>query len=352
MPTGIIALFRGPGRPFEFEEHPLPETLAPGEILVELTAATICGSDVRTYLGKRNEPVPSVLGHEGVGRVQAVGAGRDAGLIGASITWSIVDACGFCAPCTDWDLPQKCRSLFKYGHAPFDGTTPFTGCYATHLVVRPGTAVHRVANNVPAAALATANCALATIMAVTEHFPRPCRTAVVQGAGLLGLYAAAVLRSRGVERVIVVDIAESRLAHVAGFGGEPALHTALELCREGEADVAFELSGAPSVVSEGMRLLRPGGHYVLAGMVHPGSHFEADGEVFIRKCLTVRGVHNYAPRHLAQAAAFLATSDAAALPWSDVLSPVRKLIDLDAAFSDAVSGRWPRVAVFPGGVRP
>ena len=80
-----IAVFRGPGQLFGFLErvvNPLPGV---GECLVELSLATVCGSDLHTVDGRRNGPVPACLGHEGVGRVLAVGAGRysvDAKLLG------------------------------------------------------------------------------------------------------------------------------------------------------------------------------------------------------------------------------------------------------------------------------
>lgn len=51
----------------------VPADPAPGEIVIQLHFATICGSDLHTYLGRRHEPTPSVLGHEGVGRIVALG---------------------------------------------------------------------------------------------------------------------------------------------------------------------------------------------------------------------------------------------------------------------------------------
>lgn len=346
MTHGRIAIFRGPGLPFDFEERPLPASLGAGELLVEILAATICGSDVKTANGLRREPTPSVLGHEGVGRVLDAGAGRPAGLLGARVTWTLADSCGACPACTTWDLPQKCRQLFKYGHALLGDSAAFTGCYASHILLRPGTQVFEVPEALSDEVAATANCALATVVAATERLPRPCRTAVVQGAGLLGLYAVSLLRSVGVDRVICVDIDPARLTFVRAFGGEPALGSAAGLCEAGGADVVLEVSGAPEVFREGLALLRPGGWYLLAGMVHPHSALEVTGEQIIRKCLTVRGSHNYAPRHLARALEFLA-GQGRGLPWPALISPAHPLARLDAAFAEARTGRWARVAVRP-----
>jgi threonine dehydrogenase-like Zn-dependent dehydrogenase len=108
-------------------------------------------------------------------------------------------------------------------------------------------------------------------------------------------------------------------------------------------DVVIEAAGTASVISEGLRLLRPGGHYILVGMVHPESEFTITGEALIRGCVTMRGVHNYGPRHLEQAIAFL--EQERELPWEDLISPAQPLLELNKAFELAASRVWQRVAV-------
>src|SRR5678816_2315596 len=116
------ALFHGPNRPLElarFERVPLRDV----EICVRVTACTLCGSDLHTHAGRRSEPTPTVLGHEIVGRIEAFGPnaprrdyrGEDLS-IGDRVSWSIAASCDNCFFCDD-GLPQKCASLFKYGHA-------------------------------------------------------------------------------------------------------------------------------------------------------------------------------------------------------------------------------------------
>src|ERR1700733_11890542 len=136
-----IAVFRGAGHPFEIVEKSLDLPLGRGECLVEMSLATICGSDLHTVDGRRHEPVPCVLGHEGVGRIVATGEGRDTGLVGRRVTWTLADSCGVCRACRDWSLPQKCETLFKYGHAPLDSGTGLNGTYASHIVLRAGTTI-------------------------------------------------------------------------------------------------------------------------------------------------------------------------------------------------------------------
>lgn len=344
--TARVAIFDGPGKPFRFEVIPLPERLGAGEALVRLSLATICGSDLHTVAGRRQEPVPCVLGHEGIGRVAAVGAGREAWL-GKRVTWTLADSCGACAACAEFGLPQKCEHLFKYGHASLGDGSGLNGTYASHILLRPGTHLVEMPDDVPDALAASANCSLATMVAVTEDLPSPCRIAVIQGAGLLGLHGCALLRAAGVRRVWVIDPDSARRELAAAFGGEPAARADVE---SGSVDLVIEVAGAPSVVPEGLRLLRPGGHYHFAGMVHPDSALEIAGETIIRRCLTLRGFHNYAPRHLERAVAFLRSLDAAsAKPWISLTSPPMPLERLDEAMSLAASRRWARVAVTMAG---
>lgn len=340
------ALFHGPGRELEFRAVPVPEP-GPGEVLVRLSLATICGSDLHTLQGRRNEPVPTILGHEGVGRVLAVGEGRDPGLAGRRVTWSLADSCGRCPACREWDLPQKCERLFKYGHARMEGDRDLAGCYATHLLLRPGTAVVPVPEGLPDALVAPANCALATMVAALEGLPAGGRTAVLQGAGLLGLYGAARLRSAGWERVLLVDPNPHRRALAAGFGADALPPDAARRLPSALADVVVEVCGEAQVVPEGLRLLRPGGHYGWVGMVHPATRLELTGEAVVRRCATIRGTHNYAPRHLEEAVRFLDTHRSA-FPWARLVSPPLPLAGLAQAFQLAETGQWARVAIRPG----
>jgi putative phosphonate catabolism associated alcohol dehydrogenase len=332
------AIFEGAGQPFRIKEVQLPAALNNGEVLVRVLLATICGSDLHTYAGRRTERTPCVLGHEGVGQVVAAGAGRE-DWMRKRITWSSADSCGVCPACADWNLPQKCQRVFKYGHAALHEASGLHGTYASHIVLRAGTHLVEVPPQVPDAVAASANCSLATMANVTEHLPVPCHVAVVQGAGLLGLHGCALLRTAGVPRVLVADTDAARLARVADFGGEA---TRSGDVATGSADVVIEAAGTPCLVKEGLRLLRPGGHYLFVGMVHPDSMLEVSGEAIIRGCVSVRGFHNYAPRHLDRAVAFLSESP---LPWASLVSPPLSLESLAEAFTLSATRRWARVAV-------
>ncbi|XP_037079357.1 2-deoxy-scyllo-inosamine dehydrogenase-like [Pollicipes pollicipes] len=196
-PAALAAVFDGPAAGLRLQALPLPAP-APREVLVRIVAATVCGSDVHTVRGVRTEPTPSILGHEGVGLVEI--SRRPGVEPGHLVTFAICDVCGSCDRCAT-GLSQKCRALMKYGHSTLSSGCGLNGCYSTHLLLRAGTHIVRLppglAANPPLAA--PANCALATVMcaarAVQTHLAAAPRTrALVQGAGLLGLFACAVLR--------------------------------------------------------------------------------------------------------------------------------------------------------------
>ncbi len=351
--NAFVQIFDAPNKPLRPETWPLPKTLGPGEVLVEIQLATICGSDLHTIRGQRQEATPCILGHEAVGRVVQADQRRPKLSAGDRITWSIADSCGECPMCTDHQLPQKCQSLFKYGHAAIDNGTGLNGCYGSHIVLRAGTHMVKVPDSLPNSVVAPANCALATVVNAVSRLPDNCKTVVIQGAGLLGLYTCALLHERGVPHVFCIDIQEERLAQVSAFGGipingQPAHYPKsrgeiLAVAKHG-VDAVLEVAGAAALVPEGIRLLRVGGYYGFVGMVHPNSQLDLTGEQIIRKCLTIYGIHNYSPWHLDQAIQFLAdTVDK--YPYQTLVSPPYALADLPAAIEVAQAQKWFRVSV-------
>lgn len=370
----MAQVFDGADRPLHLERSPDVQP-GPGEVLVRIDLATVCGSDLHTISGLRPERTPCVLGHEGVGTVVALGdplgdpLGHPPGTvmaeltgavghpdlrIGDRITWTVAASCGRCPACTRYGLPQKCEQLFKYGHAPLDDGSGLNGTYASHLVLRRGTHLVRVPDELDDRVVAPANCALATVVHALSALPEVPRTVLVQGAGLLGLYACALLAERGAEVVLCTDIDDRRLALVEPFGGVPidgrdpaALAIALAQHAPGGVDVAIEVAGVRELIPEGVASLRVGGWYLLVGLVHPDSTLDLTAETLIRRCITLRGVHNYTPADLDEAIAFLAR-DHARRPYADLVGEILPLADLDRAVLLAAERRWPRVGVAPG----
>ncbi|UGT62581.1 zinc-binding dehydrogenase [Nocardia asteroides] len=295
-------------------EVPLPVP-GPGETLVRVTLATVCGSDLHTVTGKRVAPCPSVLGHEAVGRVV-----RGALPAGTRVVWSVTASCGDCARCRV-GFTAKCERVRKVGHEPFAGEWPLSGTYAEHVLLPAGVTLAEVPEQVPDAVAAPAGCATATVMAALEAAGAVAgRRVLVTGAGMLGLTATAACVSRGAD-VRVADPDPERLALAAAFGGLPD--------DGAPVDVALEFSGAAAAVGHALARIDLGGTLVLVGSVTPGAAVQVDPEAVVRGWLTVTGVHNYEPRHLYEAVAFLnITRDR--YPWASVVAPPVALAEVEA----------------------
>lgn len=345
------ARWDGVGAPFTVVATRTPRVPGPGEVLVRVDLATVCGSDLHTVSGRRASPAPGVLGHEQVGTVVALGPGAPARCVddtvpapGTRVVWSVTASCGRCDRCRA-DLPQKCRELRKYGHEPLTGDWPLSGGFATHCVLRPGTAVVAVPDALPDVVAAPASCATATVAAALAAGRRVFDGArmLVTGAGMLGLTAVAMAAHAGAE-VIVSDPHPERRAAARAFGAARAVEPGE---RVAGVDVVVELSGAPSAVAAGLDALAVGGTLVLAGSVSPGPAVPLDPERLVRGLHTVVGVHNYRPADLQAAVDFLAAHHAAH-PFAELVAGRFALDDIDAAFAAAQRGPAPRQAVLPG----
>jgi threonine dehydrogenase-like Zn-dependent dehydrogenase len=109
----------------------------------------------------------------------------------------------------------------------------------------------------------------------------------------------------------------------------------------------IEVCGSADVVPNGIRLLKPGGLYLFVGMVHPKTEFKLIGEQVIRKCLTIKGIHNYEAKHLERAVEFLHKT-LNKYPYSQLISPnIFKFHDFTAAIEEAKLKKYPRIALQP-----
>src|SRR5262249_8984673 len=166
--------------------------------LVDVVACTLCGSDIHTLHGCRAVPVPTILGHEILGRIAAFGPEaprRDAVghplQEGDRVTWGVVARCGGCFYCLR-GLPQKCERQVKYGHEPLRPGLELTGGLAGHCLLMPGTTVLRVPDDLSDALVCPVNCATATVAAALEAAgPIDGRRVLVMGSGMLGVTAMA-----------------------------------------------------------------------------------------------------------------------------------------------------------------
>jgi putative phosphonate catabolism associated alcohol dehydrogenase len=332
-------------------------------VLVRITCCTVCGSDMHTYEGRRSTPCPTVLGHEILGCVAELPPGPpvcdDRGLplkTGDRVTWSVAAGCGQCFFCLH-GLPQKCKQLFKYGHEAITERNAFSGGLADYCHLVRGTAILRVPSELPDTVACPANCATATTAAALRY-AGDCRGAVVlvQGAGMLGLTAAAMSAWSGAKEVIVCDTQPQRLEAASRFGatqmalvseGLDGLRSLVRQSSDGRgADIAIDMTGDPSAMEAGIELLRIGGRYVWVGAVFPTRPLAISAEVIVRKLLNIQGVHNYTPGDLQSALEFLAKAHTR-FPLADMVSQTYRLEDAAAIFRQGFRPGTLRLAVRP-----
>ena len=356
-----ISRFHGTEIPFEVCEAPV--IARPEDILVRVSLATICGSDLHTVSGRRDAPTPCVLGHEAVGTIAAPTQYRSATgeplREGDRVTWSLMASCGACEYCTDRNLPQKCDTLFKYGHARSEGSTTLSGGFATHILLRRGTAIYHIPDDITDKEVVPINCALATVVnglkTIGTHANE---AAVIHGAGMLGIYAACYLREQDYKTIAVVDINDERLEIAKRFGATHTFNadkrstaeidTALKELTNGRgADLGVEVSGITGGLPNLIAWSAIGGRCLTLGYVYPDAHISIDADHLVRKCVTVRGVHNYHYTALGDSLRFIGESRKR-YPFAELIGETYPLAEINAAFAASKRRDAIRIAIAPG----
>jgi putative phosphonate catabolism associated alcohol dehydrogenase len=362
--TGRVAVYPAPRQPFEILRLPVRAPRA-GEVLVRIRMSTICRSDVHSWLGHRPNPCPGVLGHEIIGNIVELGEGvthdmRGAPLAaGERITWSEYFVAGGGDHFTEvLDLPHKSPGVDKYGHMAVTTEPHHHGGFGEYCYVLPRSWILALPVDLSDEEATPINCGVATMVCVTERAEIALgETVVVLGLGLLGLYGAALAKGRGARCVVGLDTVPARRELAPKFGVDHVLDSAAmpadalvqavrALCPPDGADAVLEVCGDPQVIPEGLRMLRTGGRVVLAGVVNPGSRVSLDAHLVLRRLLTLRGVHNYHPRHLAQALDFV-HANRRRFPFHDLVDGKYALADVGTAMQDAQARRVLRAAIVP-----
>ncbi|MFH1084894.1 MAG: alcohol dehydrogenase catalytic domain-containing protein, partial [Chloroflexota bacterium] len=164
----VAAVLRAFGQPLRLEELDVPP-LEPGQALVAIEAAGVCGSDVHMWLGKDpRTPLPMILGHEGVGRiVDAAGPLMDVHgqrvAPGERVLWERGVTCGACYYCAVRGEPELCPTRWVYGiYRGMDAPPHLNGCYASHLILDAKTPLIALGEEADPAVYVPASCSGAT----------------------------------------------------------------------------------------------------------------------------------------------------------------------------------------------
>ena len=325
-------------RAMAMREQARPEPGA-GEVLVKVTYAGICGSELSGYLGHNALRVPPlVMGHEFAGVVAALGeaaaAHNPALAQGQVVTVNPLSSCGACDYCTR-GLNHLCAKRKLLGaHLP--------GAYAEYVRAPAESVLPLPAGMTARIGALTEPVAVAVRIGELASAARG-EVALIAGAGPIGLLALQALRANGAARVFISDLEPARLAMAMDLRGEPlhgretdVVKTVREATAGRGAAVAIDAVGSAVTRAQCIAATRAAGTVILTGL-HEESSILPVADV-IRREIVLHGSFAYTPANFADALARLARGEMRLDPWI-----------VEAPLADG--GMWfDRLIEEPGGV--
>lgn len=250
---------------------PIP---GPDEILIQVAACGICGSDVHGYDGSTGRRVPPiVMGHEAAGVVAAIGSEVDNFKPGDRVTFDSTVYCGHCEYCLKGDV-NLCIHRQVIGVSCEEFRRP--GAFAEFLTVPA-----RIAYQLPAS-FSFAEAAMLEAVSVALHGVavsemKGGETVLVIGAGMIGLLLLQAARAAGCSRIFVADVDSTRLVLAASLGADliiqasgPPLIEEILLQTDGQGvDIVLEAVGREETVVSAIDCTRKGGKVTLVGNISP-----------------------------------------------------------------------------------
>ena len=351
---GRVVVLKEYMKPYVIEEYEVPDP-EPGAIVLKITQAGICGSDLHSWRGDQSpdlRPMPPAgraAGHEGTGTVYKLGFGVTTDALGRPIKegdrlmYTAIKPCNHCYQCLSGNQ-NWCPNRGGAGEA---GEWPyFTGTYSDYCYISPSQPVFAVPDDLPDNALGFINCAMGT---GTEGLLRAgCKEGdyvVIQGAGGLGLNATAMAKNMGAHRVIVLDRLEDRLRLAEQFGADHTIDIGefntpetrkrriMGLTTGRGADIGMELVGRAELLVEGIDFLANGGTYLEIGNIVAGPTVDFDPSTLLRG-KKIMGSTMYRPSLLPMMMEMM-QQNLDRLPFDKIVSNSFPLAEVNAAFEQA-----------------
>lgn len=311
-----------------------------GSVVLRTGAAGICGSEVEGYLGRmKNRTPPLVMGHEFAGTVVEAGDGVDGRWVGKRVTVNPLISCGECRMCrAGMDNLCVSRTMIGINHP---------GGFAEYVSV-PEQSLSEVPDDLDISAAALAEPLANGVHAVRLGVARePVESAVVIGAGTIGLMCLQAALLSNIPDVSVVELHVGRREHARKLGAHGVFASGEEVEEhlEGEtdgfgADLVVDAVGAEATRRLGVDLVRPGGTVVLVGLHGDVTSLGFHGVV--RGQIALQGSYAYTKSDFEQAVAWISSGEAG-------IGELPPLLGLDhgpEAFAELASGPSERVKVF------
>lgn len=352
-------------RPLEIRDIALGEP-GPGELLVRVTAAGLCHSDLSVIEGVRPRPMPMVLGHEAAGIVEAVGPFTEGFAAGDQVVFSFVPACGHCLPCAE-GRPALCEpgaaantagTLLgggrRWADAPEGAVHHHLGVsgFAERTVVSARSAV-RIDGGVAPEIAALFGCAVMTGMGAVVNTARvpPGASVAVFGLGGVGLAAVLGAAASGAYPIVAVDLLAEKLELARAVGathtvtaGEGAV-TAIREITGGGAAFVIESVGSEAVLAQAYAATRRGGQTVATGLPHPSKMFSVPAVSLVAEERVVRGSYMGSAVPARDLPRFVAMYQAGRLPVDRLLTHRLTLDEINLGFDRLAEGKAVRQVV-------
>ncbi len=331
-----VAVWQG-GTKFTIEQQPDP-TPGPGQVVVKVDTVGVCGSDVHITQGLFPAKPPQILGHEFSGTVVAVGQGVLNARIGEHVSCDISSHCGQCHNCREWNW-SRCEKAERS-----------TGAFAGFSLV-PDQSAHRMPGGMPLEMGALTEPASCCYSGVGFLEIQKDAVAVVIGAGIMGLFTIAALKSRGVKTVIASEPVAARREFAKQLGADilndPAKEDIGEVVKKATgghgAHIAVEVVGKPQLVAKAIDVVRPRGQVLMIGVSNKGTTLPSDLYDLHYKEVRLRGAFG-------RGNAFASTvQEIAKLDLKGVISaryPLERVYD---SIKDSAEGKGIKLAVKPNG---
>lgn len=335
LPTAMDALVWTAPSQMEMQRTPVPVP-ADNEVLLEVAAVGICGSELSGYLGHNSLRVPPlIMGHEFSARVVQVGGGTLADgaepAIGQRVVVNPLNNCGECTLCITGS-PNLCQRRQLVGvHRP--------GGYA-RLIAVPTAQCWPLPDHLSDLAGALAEPLACAVRAVMHAQLRDSGPLLILGAGAIGLCCLAVARATNRGAIVISDMVEQRLqlaqtwgATVSVNGRTAGAHQQLHAALPDGAINVIDAVGSNATRALALQLVRPGGRIVYIGLHDETSPLAAN--YLVRQEVSIQGSFAYTPADFARALALLAAGVVAPSPaWVEE----RSLSAGRAAFAGLVDG--------------
>jgi (R,R)-butanediol dehydrogenase/meso-butanediol dehydrogenase/diacetyl reductase len=308
------AVFKGV-QDLQVEDVPDPQA-GPSDVVVEVRAVGVCGSDLHTYEHGSFVQPGQIMGHEFTGRIVEAGEGVVGLEVGDRVTASPLVPCGECPRCAEGRY-NLCAAAWTQGLA-----YGRPGAFAERLMIPSpvvGENVFPLSDEISDEAGALVEPLAVGIHAVKLAGPVEGATALVLGLGTIGLQVLQALRAAGVGRVLGIDLSALRLEAARTLGaealdGSPGVPEALDaaLSDTDEIDVVFECSGVPALANAALQRVRAGGTIVVLALYDDPVTFNPT--MLVQKEIRLQGSIAYTGEDFADAVKLLASGQAVSEP--------------------------------------